>query len=79
MTEIWMGLRSVADAVDREGPLRVGPSELIRSMQTRLGLNPFAQQESRQAEGNTHLPGGAASGVLTRAFSDPQGVIAIPG
>jgi DNA-binding HxlR family transcriptional regulator len=45
MTEIWMGLRSVADAVDREALLLVGSSELIRSMQTWLGLSPFAQQE----------------------------------
>jgi len=45
MTEIWMGLRSVADAVDRETLLLVGSSDLIRSMQTWLGLSPFAQQE----------------------------------
>jgi len=45
MTEIWMGLRSVADAVDREALLLVGSSKLIRSMQTWLGLSPFAQQE----------------------------------
>ena len=45
MTEIWMGLRSVADAVDRDALLLVGSSDLIRSMQTWLGLSPFAQQE----------------------------------
>ncbi|WP_421905297.1 winged helix-turn-helix transcriptional regulator [Mameliella sp.] len=45
MTEIWMGLRSVADAVDRDALLLVGSSELTRSMQTWLGLSPFAQQE----------------------------------
>ena len=45
MTEIWMGLRSVADAVDRDALLLVGSSGLIRSMQTWLGLSPFAQQE----------------------------------
>ncbi|MEQ8901714.1 MAG: helix-turn-helix domain-containing protein [Roseovarius sp.] len=45
MTEIWMGLRSVADALDREALLLVGSSGLIRSMQTWLGLSPFARQE----------------------------------
>jgi DNA-binding HxlR family transcriptional regulator len=44
MTEIWMGLRSVADAVDREALLLVGPNDLTRSMQTWLGLSPFARQ-----------------------------------
>ena len=47
MTEIWMGLRSVGDAVDREALLLVGSSDLIRSMQTWLGLSPFARQEKR--------------------------------
>ncbi|KAA9005667.1 winged helix-turn-helix transcriptional regulator [Histidinibacterium aquaticum] len=45
MTEIWMGLRSVADAVDRDALLLVGSRELTRSMQTWLGLSPFARQE----------------------------------
>jgi len=45
MTEIWMGLRSVGDAVDREALLLVGPSDLIRSMQTWPGLSPFAPRE----------------------------------
>ncbi|RFP88068.1 transcriptional regulator [Rhodobacteraceae bacterium 63075] len=45
MTEIWMGLRSVRDAVEREALLLVGASELMRSMQTWLGLSPFARQE----------------------------------
>lgn len=45
MTEIWMGLRSVADAVNRETLLLVGSPDLKRSMQTWLGLSPFAQQE----------------------------------
>ncbi len=45
MTEIWMGLRSVADAVDREALQLVGSYDLIRSTQTWLGLSPFARQE----------------------------------
>jgi DNA-binding HxlR family transcriptional regulator len=45
MTEIWMGLRSVADAVDHDALLLVGSSDLTRSMQTWLGLSPFARQE----------------------------------
>ncbi|EPX83499.1 winged helix-turn-helix transcriptional regulator [Salipiger mucosus] len=45
MTEIWMGLRSVADAVKREDLVLVGSSDLSDSMQTWLGLSPFARQE----------------------------------
>ena len=45
MTEIWMGLRSVADAVNRETLLLVGSPDLKRSMQTWLGLSPFAVQK----------------------------------
>lgn len=45
MTEIWMGLRSVANAVDRDRLLLVGPTELIDSMQSWLGLSPFATQK----------------------------------
>lgn len=45
MTEIWMGLRSVAHAVDRGALLLVGPSRLAGSMQSWLGLSPFAAQE----------------------------------
>lgn len=45
MTEIWMGLCSVTDAVDREALLLVGSSDLTRSIQIWLGLSPFAQQE----------------------------------
>src|SRR6056297_3633482 len=45
MTEVWMGLRSVADATDREAMVLVGSSGLIRSMQSWLGLSPFARQE----------------------------------
>ncbi len=44
MTEIWMGLRSVSDAVDREALLLVGAPELRRSMHSWLGLSPFARQ-----------------------------------
>lgn len=45
MTQIWMGLRSVSDAVDREALVLVGSQDLIRSMQSWLGLSPFARQE----------------------------------
>ncbi|SDN79221.1 transcriptional regulator, HxlR family [Lutimaribacter pacificus] len=45
MTEIWMGLRTVANAVDRNRLLLVGPSTLIDNMQNWLGLSPFAKQE----------------------------------
>jgi len=45
MTQIWMGLRSVSDAVDREALVLVGSQDLIRSMESWLGLSPFARQE----------------------------------
>ncbi|MEQ8293071.1 MAG: helix-turn-helix domain-containing protein [Roseovarius sp.] len=45
MTEIWMGLRSVDNAVERDRLLAVGPPGLVRSMQAWLGLSPFARQE----------------------------------
>ncbi|MRU13833.1 helix-turn-helix transcriptional regulator [Roseovarius sp. A21] len=45
MTEIWMGLRSVANAMDHEALVLVGPRPLIDTMQSWLGLSPFAAQE----------------------------------
>ncbi len=45
MTEIWMGFRSVADAIDAETLLLVGSRNLVGSMQSWLGLSPFAGQE----------------------------------
>ncbi len=45
MTEIWIGLRSVADAIDKEDLLLVGSRDLIRSMHLWLGLSPFAGQK----------------------------------
>ena len=45
MTEIWMGLRSVQNAVDQNTLLLVGPLVLIDNMQAWLGLSPFAGQE----------------------------------
>jgi DNA-binding HxlR family transcriptional regulator len=44
MTEIWMGLKSVARAVD-DGTLRMtGHVGLEKTMQSWLGLSPFARQ-----------------------------------
>lgn len=45
MTEIWMGLRTVQNAVDQDALRLVGPSVLIESMQAWLGLSPFAVQK----------------------------------
>lgn len=45
MTEIWMGLRTVQNAVDQKNLLLVGPSDLIDNMQAWLGLSPFAVQK----------------------------------
>ncbi|SES42165.1 DNA-binding transcriptional regulator, HxlR family [Tranquillimonas rosea] len=45
MTEIWMGLCSVARAVERDSLSMIGNSGLASTMQTWLGLSPFAAQE----------------------------------
>ncbi|MHA6347560.1 winged helix-turn-helix transcriptional regulator [Roseivivax sp. CAU 1761] len=45
MTEIWMGLQTVQNAVDKDNLLLLGPSVLIDSMQAWLGLSPFAAQK----------------------------------
>ena len=43
MTEIWMGLKTVARAVDDGRMLMTGSSDLERAMQVWLGLSPFAK------------------------------------
>jgi DNA-binding HxlR family transcriptional regulator len=45
MTEIWMGLRTVQNSVERNTLVLVGPSVLIDNMQAWLGLSPFAVQK----------------------------------
>lgn len=45
MTEIWMGLKTVAQALDEEELTLLGNTELANNMQTWLGLSPFARQE----------------------------------
>lgn len=45
MTEIWMGLKTVAWAVDHEKLTLIGLADLANDMQTWLGLSPFARQE----------------------------------
>ena len=45
MTEIWLGLRTVARAVDDGSVSMVGHTELADTMQSWLGLSPFAQQK----------------------------------
>ncbi|MBZ0122289.1 MAG: helix-turn-helix transcriptional regulator [Roseovarius sp.] len=45
MTEIWMGLKTVARAVDSDKLTLVGNSDLANNMQVWLGLSPFARQE----------------------------------
>ena len=44
MTEIWMGLTAVESAVDDGALCLLGHTELASSMQSWLGLSPFAQQ-----------------------------------
>ena len=44
MTEVWMGLTTVARAVDADRLAMVGDRALAASMQTWLGLSPFAAQ-----------------------------------
>lgn len=45
MTEIWMGLRTVQNAVDQGALYLVGSSFLVKTMQAWLGLSPFAVQK----------------------------------
>jgi len=45
MTEIWMGLKSVQDAVNDDQLTLVGNRELEQGMQKWLGLSPFASIE----------------------------------
>jgi len=45
LTEIWMGLRTVQNAVERNALVLVGPSVLIDNIQAWLGLSPFAVQK----------------------------------
>ncbi|MDQ0315886.1 winged helix-turn-helix transcriptional regulator [Amorphus orientalis] len=45
MTEVWMGLRTVREAIDRGALLLVGDRKIADAMQSWLGLSPFAQQE----------------------------------
>jgi len=47
MTEIWMGLKSVARAHDEGKLTMIGHRDLADRMQDWLGLSPFAQQEKR--------------------------------
>jgi hypothetical protein len=45
MTEIWMGLKTVQDAVNDDQLTLVGNRELEQGMQKWLGLSPFASIE----------------------------------
>lgn len=45
MTEVWMGLRTVRDAIERGSLVLVGDREVADCMQSWLGLSPFARQE----------------------------------
>ena len=45
MTEIWIGLKAVARAVDDGALLMTGQTELANTMQRWLGLSPFAAQK----------------------------------
>jgi len=49
MTAIWMGLTSVAAEVQTGKIKLTGDPELQRSMQTWLGLSPFAREKNRVA------------------------------
>jgi DNA-binding HxlR family transcriptional regulator len=49
MTEIWMGLKTVARAVENGKVSLVGHSELANTMQAWLGLSPFANERKLAA------------------------------
>lgn len=46
MTSIWMGLDTVRDAVSSNRLLLTGDKKLAKSMQSWLGLSPFAKEKS---------------------------------
>ena len=47
MTAIWMGLDTVRAAVDEDRMVLSGDQQLAASMQTWLGLSPFAPERKR--------------------------------
>ena len=49
MTAIWMGLSTVKSEMDSGGLELTGDASIARSMQTWLGLSPFAQEKNRMA------------------------------
>ncbi len=49
MTEIWMGLKTIAWAVDKEKLTLLGHAGLARNMQSWLGLSPFAKEKKLAA------------------------------
>jgi DNA-binding HxlR family transcriptional regulator len=49
MTAIWMGFTTVFKEVEEGKVELIGDTELARSMQTWLGLSPFAKEKSRVA------------------------------
>lgn len=54
MTQIWMGLQSIAEAGRAERLVLTGDPELRRSIQSWLGLSPFAR-EGKQPDANVGL------------------------
>jgi DNA-binding HxlR family transcriptional regulator len=49
MTTVWMGLTTIAKEVEAGNVELIGAPEFARSMQTWLGLSPFAKEKNRVA------------------------------
>jgi DNA-binding HxlR family transcriptional regulator len=49
MTEIWLGMSTVAQAVERDRMMLTGDRQLASDMQVWLGLSPFAAGKGRAA------------------------------
>jgi hypothetical protein len=48
MTSVWMGLSTVQQEMEARQIELIGDKDIARSMQTWLGLSPFAKEKNRR-------------------------------
>jgi hypothetical protein len=48
MTSVWMGMSTVEQEIEARQIELIGDKDIARSMQTWLGLSPFAKEKSRR-------------------------------
>jgi hypothetical protein len=48
MTSVWMGLSTVEKEIEARQIELIGDKNIAKSMQTWLGLSPFAKEKSRR-------------------------------